>query len=320
MKRKLQQEKKENFLNKKIKLSESIYGTLPNEILQNIFSYLLPTKKSEMKFFTNLTLVSKPWHQYFNNEEEESISKLFWLDFYKKYFQLEEDLFKEEIKMLTTTDIKEIFFERFQQENVADSTYVNHPISEKNVETVLKDYSDIDLYNEENVSELVKLLTSKKSLILSKIGLNRDSFWVDKSEYEYGMEPSESSLSFSGTFFLRNSFSIDFTLEYTVIYYYEDGEPEKSEFDLRMNEKKIAAFSEQTVVHSTAFEKICDSVDVKNHKSFFILLMVYLFEIVEDEKLHKEIWRGYGRPPNFEIMSNISGIFENMDLQDVDDE
>jgi hypothetical protein len=316
MKRKLQQEKKENFLNKKVKLSDSIYGTLPNEILQNIFSYLLPTTKSEMKFFTDLSLVSKPWHQYFNNEEEETSSKMFWLEFYKKYFGLEEDLFKEEIKTLTTTDIKEIFFERYQQENVKDSAYIEIPINADYVKSLI---DSVDLkVDEKKISELILLLKSKKSLIITGIGCHSENIRIDRTEYEYGMEPRELTLSLSGTFFLRNSFSIDFNLHYEVTYYYED-EPEKSEFELKINEKKIVEFVDQMVVHSTSFEKICDSVEVENHKSFFILLMVNLFYLIEDDDTLSKSWKGYGRFDKFSIMDRIFDIIENMDLQDEDE-
>jgi hypothetical protein len=325
MKRKLQKEKKENFLNKKVKLSESMYGTLPNEILQNIFTYLLPTKKSEMKEFANLTLVSKPWHQFFKNEEEiETNSKNFWLHFYKNYFQLEQDLFQEEIKTLTTKDVKEIFFERFQRENVKDAAYFDHEISTKQVETVISEFSgEMDSFDSQTISDLVNLLTSKKSLIITDLDYDHEPVQIDQLEFEYGMEPREFSLGISGTIFLRNSFSIDFSLDFKVTFYYEDGEPEKEEFELKINEKKIFEFGKQTVVHSGEFEKICDSINVENHKTFFILLLVYFFGIVEDHELLNDRYKGYGRNEiilEFNIMGHMEEIFENMDLQDIDDQ
>jgi hypothetical protein len=328
MKRKLQ---KENFLNKKIKLSESMYGTLPNEILQNIFTYLLPTKKSEIKEFTNLTLVSKPWYQFFNNEEEEeekeTNSKIFWLDFYKKYFELEHDLFQEEIKTLTTKDVKEIFFERFQQENVENAAYVYHEISTKQVETVISEFLDeMDSLDSQTISELVNLLTSKKSLIITDLDYDHESVQVDGLEYDYRMDIREYSLGISGTIFLRNSFSIDFSLDFKVTFHYDDEVPEKEEFELKINEKKIVEFYEETVVDSGEFEKICDSVDVKNYKTFFILLLVYFFGIVEDHKLLNERWKGYkgyGRNEivrEFKIMGHMEEILVNSDLYDIDDQ
>jgi hypothetical protein len=313
MKRKLQQEKKENFLSKKVKLSDSIYGTLPNEILQNIFSYLLPTTTSEMKFFTDLSLVSKSWYQYFNNEEEEeneTSSKMFWLEFYKKYFDLEEDLFKEEIKTLTTTDIKEIFFERYQQENVKDSVYVDVPISADYVTSM------IDSLDENTISELILLFKSKNSLIITGVGYQSEDITIDKTEYEYGMKPKKLTMSLTGTLFLRNSFSIDFNVHHDVTHYYENDGPTDSNFELEINEKKIVEFLDEIVVHSTLIEEICDSIEVENHKCFFILLMVTLFYLIEEETSLSKIWKGFGK---FRIMYHIFDIIENMNLLDEDE-
>jgi hypothetical protein len=109
-KRKLEKQKKENFLKRKKLNEKDIYGTLPDEILINIFSFIIPIlkvknfSKKDLQCFFSLNLVAKQWYNLFNSSE--NITKFFWLKIYKSFFNLEENLFKDIINDMKSTDIK----------------------------------------------------------------------------------------------------------------------------------------------------------------------------------------------------------------------
>ena len=326
MKRKIEKEKKENFLKKK-KLTESIYGTLPTELLHNIFSFLTPTKKNnilatdELKTFVQLNLVTKNWYEYFNSndEDKESFTKEFWFNFYKTYFDLEKDTFKDQIESLSTTDIKEIFFERYQHE-ISIFGYFDLEI-EKELgymsQLVKKEGKYNHLYSEKNIKKMIDLFISEKSVLITSCSSHSESIWLDKTEYEYGMDPCEADIGIKATIFLKNSFSIDLDIGYTDLRYYsDDPQVERMTFEITANDKKILVFSEDyTDLSSSAVEKLCDSLEITCIRSFSIVLLFMVIKMLE----HKKIGGLYPDVDKFyKLLDEIEDDFQ--DQEEVEDE
>eukprot|EP01080_Neovahlkampfia_damariscottae_P005625 gene5625-9442_t len=280
MKRKLK-EKKENFL-KKTKLTESIYGSLPNELLHQIFAYLVPQQKKQMKTFVELNLVSKNWYEYFNNEND-VYTKDFWLNFYIKYFDLENNHFHEVIDNLTITDLKEIFFERFELERGHFKYYDVNLTPDKVKNALPKKYSKY--FDYEKFNTLEELFISPNSLIVTSVAYHEESVWLERSEYEYGMRPSEMCVDVKATVFLRNSYSMDLDISYTGFSYYEDEDVDRVTFSLKVNDKALLVWNEEYLDVSTmAIEKLCESVEVKLCRSFFIYLLFFVLEIIKNNE------------------------------------